>query len=57
MVPLRDSDRTRLILESFDACAQYPDMVAIIKEIESLPDKEAGFIDLCLNKYGKVKGL
>jgi methanol--5-hydroxybenzimidazolylcobamide Co-methyltransferase len=27
-----------------------------MKEIESLPDKEADFIDLCLDKYSKVKG-
>jgi methanol--5-hydroxybenzimidazolylcobamide Co-methyltransferase len=27
-----------------------------MREMEALPDKEADFIDLCLKKYGKVKG-
>jgi methanol--5-hydroxybenzimidazolylcobamide Co-methyltransferase len=27
-----------------------------MKEIEALPDKEADFIDRCLEKYRKVKG-
>lgn len=27
-----------------------------LKKIESLPDTEENFIDMCLNKYGKVKG-
>lgn len=36
MVPMRDSDRTRKVLESFDACAQHADMVAI----ESMGGKE-----------------
>ena len=27
-----------------------------LKEIESLPDREADFIDMCLQKYSKVKG-
>jgi methanol--5-hydroxybenzimidazolylcobamide Co-methyltransferase len=36
MVHMRDSDRTRKILESFDACAPHADMVAI----ESMGGKE-----------------
>lgn len=36
MVHMRDSDRVRKILESFDACAQHADMVAI----ESMGGKE-----------------
>jgi methanol--5-hydroxybenzimidazolylcobamide Co-methyltransferase len=36
MVPMRDSDRTRQVLESFDACARHADMVAI----ESMGGKE-----------------
>jgi methanol--5-hydroxybenzimidazolylcobamide Co-methyltransferase len=27
-----------------------------MKEMEALPDNEADFIDLCLKRYGKVKG-
>lgn len=31
-------------------------LLGYLKEMEALPDKEEDFIDLCLKKYGKVKG-
>lgn len=31
-------------------------LLSYMKEMESLPDKEEDFIDLCLERYGKVKG-
>lgn len=31
-------------------------LLAYIREIEALPDNEENFIDLCMNKYRKVKG-
>lgn len=31
-------------------------LLAYLKELETLPAKEADFIDLCLTRYGKVKG-
>jgi methanol--5-hydroxybenzimidazolylcobamide Co-methyltransferase len=31
-------------------------LLGYLKEMESLPDTEADFIDLCLQKYSKVKG-
>ena len=27
-----------------------------MKDLDALPDKEGDFIDMCLKKYGKVKG-
>ena len=31
-------------------------LLSYMKEMQSLPDKEEDFIDLCLSRYGKVKG-
>ena len=31
-------------------------LLGYMKEIESLPDKEENFIDMCLQKYSKIKG-
>ncbi|MFH1194844.1 MAG: methyltransferase MtaB domain-containing protein [bacterium] len=31
-------------------------LLKYVKELESLPDKEGDFIDMCLKKYSKVKG-
>jgi methanol--5-hydroxybenzimidazolylcobamide Co-methyltransferase len=42
--------RLRLTVFELESLKRY------MKEIDSLPDKEADFIDLCLKKYSKVKG-
>jgi methanol--5-hydroxybenzimidazolylcobamide Co-methyltransferase len=42
----------RLRLTAFE----HESLQGYMKEIEALPDKEADFIDMCLQKYRKVKG-